>query len=36
MRYGSDSGSWTTDDFIAAVYKSLMTERKAHHGGHAT
>jgi hypothetical protein len=26
-RYGSDSGSWTTDMFIDAIYKSL-TERK--------
>jgi glyoxylase-like metal-dependent hydrolase (beta-lactamase superfamily II) len=31
-RYGSDSGSWTTSDFIEAVYKSLMAERKTHHG----
>ena len=31
-RYGSDTGSWTTADFIDAVYKSLMDERKAHHG----
>jgi cyclase len=27
-RYGSDAGSWTTDMFIEAIYKSL-TERKA-------
>lgn len=27
-RYGSDTGSWTTADFVAAVYQSLMAERK--------
>jgi cyclase len=31
-RYGSDTGSWTTADFVDAVYKSLMNEPKAHHG----
>jgi len=31
-RYGSDTGSWTTADFIDAVYKSLMNGRKAQHG----
>lgn len=32
-RYGSDSGRWTTDDFVKAVYQSLASERKAHRGG---
>jgi cyclase len=31
-RYGSETGSWTTADFVQAVYKSLMTERRARHG----
>lgn len=31
-RYGADSGSWTTNDFIDAVYKSLMADRKGHRG----
>ena len=31
-RYGSDTGLWTTADFVEAVYKSLMAENKAHHG----
>jgi cyclase len=31
-RYGSDTGSWTTANFVEAVYKSLMTEHKAHQG----
>lgn len=31
-RYGSDTGSWTTKDFVAAVYRSLQAERKAHPG----
>jgi cyclase len=31
-RYGSDTGSWTTADFVQAVYKSLMAERRARHG----
>jgi glyoxylase-like metal-dependent hydrolase (beta-lactamase superfamily II) len=26
-RYGSDSGPWTTDDFIEAVYRSLAREK---------
>jgi len=26
-RYGSNSGDWTTDRFVEAVYKSLMKER---------
>jgi glyoxylase-like metal-dependent hydrolase (beta-lactamase superfamily II) len=26
-RYGSDSGSWTTNDFIEAVYRSLVQEK---------
>jgi hypothetical protein len=25
-RYGSDSGSWTTNDFVEAIYRS-MTEK---------
>jgi hypothetical protein len=28
-RYGTDEGSWTTRDFVAAVYNSLMAERRA-------
>ncbi len=28
-RYGKTSGSWTTEDFIAAVYQSLWAERGA-------
>ncbi|HEX4049562.1 MAG TPA: hypothetical protein VHY19_01610 [Steroidobacteraceae bacterium] len=31
-RYGSDSGSWTTADFVAAVYKSLQASRQGHQG----
>jgi len=31
-RYGSDTGNWTTSDFVEAVYKSLIRERKAQHG----
>ncbi|MGH8205943.1 MAG: hypothetical protein ACRETK_04125, partial [Steroidobacteraceae bacterium] len=31
-RYGADTGSWTTEDFVNAVYRSLMADRKAHHG----
>lgn len=27
-RYGAQSGSWTTDNFIAAVYESLLAERR--------
>jgi glyoxylase-like metal-dependent hydrolase (beta-lactamase superfamily II) len=26
-RYGSDSGSWTTDNFVDAVYQSLAREK---------
>ena len=26
-RYGSNSGSWTTDMFVEAVYKSLMAKK---------
>jgi hypothetical protein len=26
-RYGSDSGSWTTNDFIAAIYRSLLAKK---------
>lgn len=32
-RYGSDTGSWTTADFIEAVYRSLIAERKTRHAG---
>lgn len=28
-RYGSASGDWTTDDFIKAVYESLIAEKRA-------
>lgn len=31
-RFGSDSGDWTTSDFVEAIYKSLLTEKKAQHG----
>jgi glyoxylase-like metal-dependent hydrolase (beta-lactamase superfamily II) len=27
-RYGSDSGSWTTNNFVEAVYKSLMETKR--------
>jgi hypothetical protein len=30
-RYGTDSGSWTTDDFIKAVYQTLKAGG-THHG----
>ncbi|HTT06956.1 MAG TPA: hypothetical protein VMF64_16880 [Steroidobacteraceae bacterium] len=30
-RYGTDSGSWTTDDFVRAVYQTLKSGT-AHHG----
>jgi glyoxylase-like metal-dependent hydrolase (beta-lactamase superfamily II) len=30
-RYGARSGSWTTDDFITAVYRSLLAEQNARH-----
>jgi cyclase len=32
-RYGSDTGSWTTADFVEAVYRSLIAERKARRAG---
>jgi cyclase len=31
-RYGSDTGNWTTNDFVEAVYKSLVMEQRARHG----
>ena len=31
-RYGSDKGSWTTNDFVEAIYKSLLSEKQAQHG----
>ena len=31
-RYGSDSGDWTTANFVEAVYKSLMASRQGHRG----
>jgi glyoxylase-like metal-dependent hydrolase (beta-lactamase superfamily II) len=31
-RYGSDTGNWTTNDFVEAVYKSLLTQKRAQHG----
>jgi len=31
-RYGADSGSWTTQDFIDAIYRSLAARRKGHPG----
>ncbi len=30
-RYGTDTGPWTTRDFVDAVYNSLQQERKANH-----
>jgi hypothetical protein len=27
-RYGSDSGTWTTNDFVEAVYRSLVQEKR--------
>lgn len=35
-RYGTDTGDWTTMDFVNAVYKSLMANRKLHHDGRNT
>jgi len=32
-RYGSDTGSWTTRDFVAAVYMSLKTGKHAQPAG---
>ncbi len=29
-RFGADSGDWTTKDFVAAVYNSLVAEKKKH------
>jgi glyoxylase-like metal-dependent hydrolase (beta-lactamase superfamily II) len=29
-RFGADSGEWTTKDFVAAVYNSLVAEKKKH------
>lgn len=29
QEYGSDSGPWTTNDFVQAVYQSLLQEQKA-------
>jgi len=26
-RYGTDSGPWTTDDFVEVVYKSLTAKK---------
>lgn len=35
-RYGSDSGSWTTRDFVDAVYRSLSAQKRTHaHGKRA-
>jgi len=31
-RFGSDSGDWTSNDFVEAIYKSLLMEKKAQHG----
>ena len=28
-RYGSNNGPWTTDMFVEAVYKSLVTEKSS-------
>jgi cyclase len=28
LRYGSESGPWTTDMFVEAVYKNLTEETK--------
>jgi cyclase len=30
-RYGTDSGAWTTRDFVDAVYNSLRAGRRGHH-----
>jgi hypothetical protein len=27
-RYGSDTGPWTTNDFVEAVYRSLIEEKR--------
>lgn len=31
-RYGSDTGNWTTHDFVEAVYKSLIRQQRAQRG----
>lgn len=31
-RYGSDTGNWTTTDFVDAIYNSLLMEKRAQHG----
>jgi cyclase len=31
-RYGADSGDWTTQDFVDAVYNSLQAGRRGRHG----
>ena len=31
-RFGSDTGNWTTNDFVEAIYKSLLAEKKGQHG----
>src|SRR5665213_3608957 len=28
VRYGANSGKWTTSDFVAAIYQSLMAEKR--------
>lgn len=32
-RYGTEQGPWTTRDFVAAVYSSLLAQRRARGGG---
>jgi hypothetical protein len=27
-RYGSDTGSWTTNNFVEAIYQSLIKEKR--------
>lgn len=34
-RYGADSGAWTTQNFVDAVYQSLEAGRKGHHAAKA-
>ncbi|HEX4049520.1 MAG TPA: MBL fold metallo-hydrolase [Steroidobacteraceae bacterium] len=31
-RFGSDTGNWTSSDFVEAIYKSLVMEKSAQHG----
>jgi hypothetical protein len=32
-QFGRTSGAWTTNDFVEAIYKSLMNEKQQPSGG---